>query len=109
MLEDDPKPGLPPAVRVPPAEIAAELDLILSSPQFIRSERMNRFLRFVVNQALQGNGDDLKEYTIGIEVFDKDASFDPRIDNNVRTEARRLRAKLAEYYAASGQSDNVRI
>jgi TolB-like protein/Tfp pilus assembly protein PilF len=109
MLEDDSKSGLPPAIPVPTAEIAAELDLILSSPQFIKSERMNRFLRFVVEQALQGTGGDLKEYTIGVEVFDKHASFDPRIDNNVRTEARRLRAKLAEYYATAGQSNKVRI
>ena len=109
MLKEDSRAGLPQTVHVPKAEIAAELDLILSSPQFIRSERMNRFLRFVVEQALQGTGSDLKEYTIGVEVFDKDASFDPRIDNNVRTEARRLRAKLAEYYATYGQSDKVRI
>jgi TolB-like protein/Tfp pilus assembly protein PilF len=109
MREDNSSAGVPPAARVPAAEIEAQLDLILSSPQFIKSERMNRFLRFVVKQALQGSGNELKEYTIGVEVFDKDASFDPRIDNNVRTEARRLRTKLAEYYATSGKSDKVRI
>ncbi len=53
--------------------------------------------------------DSLKEYSIGVAVFDKDPSFDPRIDNNVRTEARRLRAKLEEYYGTIGQSDPVRI
>jgi TolB-like protein/Tfp pilus assembly protein PilF len=68
---------------------------------------MHRFLRFVVEQALLGS--DLKEYSIGLAVFDKDATFDPRIDNNVRTEARRLRAKLAEYYATAGQADRLRI
>jgi serine/threonine-protein kinase len=109
MLEEDTTAWSPSVIRVPAAEIQAQLELICSSPQFIKSERMNRFLRFVVEQALQGNGDDLKEYTIGVEVFDKDASFDPRIDNNVRTEARRLRAKLAEYYATYGLSDKVRI
>jgi serine/threonine-protein kinase len=109
MLEEDTTAWSPSVIRVPAAEIQAQLELICSSPQFIKSERMNRFLRFVVEQALQGSGGDLKEYTIGVEVFDKDASFDPRIDNNVRTEARRLRTKLAEYYAKAGQGDKLRI
>jgi hypothetical protein len=108
MPEDESTAGPPPSGGVPAADIAA-LNLIRSGPQFVRSERMSRFLRFVVEQALQGSGSELKEYTIGVEVFDKDASFDPRIDNNVRTEARRLRAKLAEYYATAGQGDKVRI
>src|SRR5262249_29392186 len=69
---------------------------------------MARFLRFIVEQTLHG-GSDLKEYSIGVEVFDKDPAFDPRIDNNVRTEARRLRLKLAEYYAETGKSDPVII
>src|SRR5215471_17646958 len=91
------------------AQVEAQLERILGSPQFIKSERMSRFLRFVVERALHGSEGDLKEYSVGIEVFDKDPSFDPRIDNNVRTEARRLRAKLAEYYAQSGESDAVLI
>jgi serine/threonine-protein kinase len=95
--------------RVTAAQVEAQLELILASPQFAKSERMNRFLRFVVEQALHGRGNDLKEYLIGVEVFDKDPSFDPRIDNNVRTEARRLRVKLAEYYAEAGRKDPVII
>jgi len=95
--------------RLIDAHVEAQLELILASPQFKKSERMNRFLRFVVGQALLGNDRDLKEYSIGLEVFDKDASFDPRIDNNVRTEARRLRAKLSEYYAEAGKNDPVII
>jgi hypothetical protein len=94
---------------VPVVQIEAHLLSILASPQFSKSDRMCRFLRFVVEHALSGSVDPLKEYSIGVAVFDKDPSFDPRIDNNVRTEARRLRAKLEEYYATIGQSDPVRI
>ena len=64
---------------------------------------MSRLLRFVVEQALHGSGDDLKEYSVGVEVFDNDRSFDSRIDNNVRTEARRLRAKLVEASLGASQ------
>ena len=94
---------------MPRAGIEAQLELILASCQFSKSERMCRFLRFVVEHSLDRGSDVIKEYTIGLEVFDKAPSFDPRTDTNVRTEARRLRAKLAEYYDTTGQRDGVRI
>ncbi|WP_446743420.1 LpqB family beta-propeller domain-containing protein [Silvibacterium acidisoli] len=67
---------------------------------------MVRFLRFVVEQTLLENAQNLKERQIGIEVFDRPADWDPKTDNVVRSEARRLRAKL-EAYAASGSSDET--
>ena len=71
--------------------IEAELQKILASKVFARSQRLSRFLRFVSDQSLQGNS--LKEYVLGIEVFDRGSSYDPRLDPIVRVEARRLRAK----------------
>ena len=68
---------------------------------------MSRFLKFVVEQTLAGEGERLKEYVIGVEVFDRDADYDPRLDAIVRVEAARLRTKLAEYYAGDGRSDAV--
>ena len=68
---------------------------------------MSRFLKFVVEQTLAGEGERLKEYVIGVEVFDRDADYDPRLDAIVRVEAARLRTKLAEYYAGEGRSDAV--
>lgn len=79
------------------------------SKPFRQSERMRRFLRFVVERALEGDSEALKEYTVGMAVFDRPADFDPRIDSIVRVEARRLRRKLNEYYEAEGQADSVRI
>ena len=64
---------------------------------------------FVVEQEIAGQGEQLKEYILGIQALRKDESFDPRIDTAVRTEARRLRQKLAEYYQAEGRNDPIEI
>jgi hypothetical protein len=87
--------------------IRAQLERILSSEVFSRSGRLVRFLRFSVEQALSGNGDSLKEQTIGIEVFDRKSDYDPRIDPIVRVEARRLRSKLRTYYLSGGRGEHL--
>lgn len=100
-------------VRVPadvPAEaVRAELDRVLKSPGLVHSGRLSRFLNFVVERTLGGAGDPVKEYLIGLEVFDKDESFDPRLDPIVRVEAGRLRAKLTRYYETDGWRDPIVI
>lgn len=87
-----------------PSIVESQLEHILSSAEFHRSERMCRFLRLVIRETLNGNGATLKEYRIGTEVFDKDDSFDPRLDPIVRNEARRLRRKLEIYYLTEGKT-----
>src|SRR3984893_11443046 len=94
---------------VPAAEIRAQLDLILRSRAFIQSHRIRRFLQFVVEESLLGQPHRLKEYLIGLEVFNRREAFDPRVDSIVRAEARRLRYKLEEYYRTEGREDGVRI
>lgn len=91
------------------SEVRAQLDKILRSDLFARSGRSSRLLQFTVNQRLAGKVDALKESVLGIEVFDKDASFDPRTDTVVRVQARRLRAALTEYYAGDGKHDRLVI
>jgi len=86
-----------------------ELERILSSPAFAQSQRLIRFLRFVVEQALDEKGDQLKEYLIGIAVFDRTGGYDPRTDPIVRVEAGRLRTKLREYYSTEGSQDPIVI
>jgi serine/threonine-protein kinase len=90
-------------------EIEAQLARILESRIFLQSERLRRFLRFAVDLALAGETERIKEYTLGRDVFDRDASYDPRVDSIVRVEARRLRRKLDEYYREIGAHDPVRI
>src|SRR5688572_152246 len=88
-------------------DVRRQLDRLLASAVFVNAGRMSRFLRFVVDKSLAGEGERLKEYVIGVEVFDRDASYDPRLDSIVRVEAARLRSKLAEYYAGEGRHDAV--
>jgi adenylate cyclase len=94
---------------IPPEAIRAQLEKILATELFAGSERLSRFLRFTVEQALEGCADQLKEYVLGLEVFDRKKSFDPRLESIVRVEAGRLRAKLKEYYETEGRDDPVRI
>ena len=90
-------------------EIRAELQRILASGIFATADRMKRFLRFVVDETLAGRGDDLNESSLGIEVYDRDGTFDPRVDSIVRVDAGRLRSKLREFYESEGASSLIRI
>src|SRR5580658_9373153 len=86
-----------------------ELERVLASPGFARNERLSRFLRVIVERHLDGRDGDLKESVLGIEVFGRQPGFDTKQDSTVRTEAGRLRARLAEYYAGDGIGDRVII
>ncbi len=97
------------SIDVSAEAIRTQLDRILASPGFVHSDRMVRFLRFTVDQVLKGHASELKETVLGMEVFDRPSSFDPRTDTIVRVEARRLRSKLKEYYETQGQHDAVLI
>jgi hypothetical protein len=96
-----------------PEAVRLALESIVVSPGFINSERMSRFLRWVVERTLEGELEGeaaaIREYAIGRAVFDRDESYDPKIDTIVRVEARRLRKKLQEYYEGAGMDDVVRI
>src|SRR5262249_56814959 len=86
-----------------------QLDRILSSTTFRQVDRLKRFLSFIVAESVAGRGHQLKEYVIGVQVFDKDTSFDPRADPIVRVQARRLRARLVRYYGEEGANDALVI
>src|SRR6516162_345810 len=90
-------------------EIRAEVQKILASGIFASADRMKRFLRFVVDETLAGKGDNLNESSLGIEVYDRDETFDPRVDSIVRVDAGRLRSKLREFYESEGASSRIRI
>jgi serine/threonine-protein kinase len=70
---------------------------------------MKRFLSLAVEYTLAARAHELKEYLVGVEVFDRDVSFDPRLDPIVRVEARRLRTKLVAYYEGPGLEDELII
>ncbi len=89
-----------------PRAVRLQLERALASANFVRSERLSRFLRFVVERHLDGRDDELKESVIAMEVFGN-RDYDPKQDSIVRTEAGRLRARLAEYYVGQGSGDPV--
>lgn len=80
------------------AAVNHHLDQALNSPLFRNAERQSRFLRFVVDAALQSPPATIKEFDIAVAVYDRRADYDPRTDPIVRVEAARLRARLREYY-----------
>ncbi|HJR61457.1 MAG TPA: hypothetical protein VJ813_18745 [Vicinamibacterales bacterium] len=88
-------------------EVRDQLERMLASQPFATTPRLRTFLRYVVDRALAGEAGQLKEYAIGVDVFERDAQYDPRIDSIVRVEAGRLRAKVDEYYSGEGVGDRV--
>jgi hypothetical protein len=88
--------------------IRSALARILGSPLFAASARASRFLTFVV-EAQIGGRKLLKEYVLGVEVFDRGTAFDPSTDTIVRVEAVRLRKRLRAYYKGPGRNDSVVI
>lgn len=89
--------------------VAEQLDRILASKAFRQADRLKRFLTFIVEETLAGRGERLKEFVVGVEVFGKPESFDPRNDPIVRVQARRLRAQLARYYREESSDAEVFI
>jgi len=90
-------------------EILAALQSLLTSQALRLSERNRRFLSFVVRRAVDGQADRIKAYSIGVDVFGRDDSFDPTLDPIVRIEATRLRSALSAYYEGPGRVATVMI
>src|SRR5688572_24057144 len=88
-------------------DVRSQLERMVASQPFAAAPRLRRFLRYVVDRVLAGEGGELKEYTIGVDVFERGPEYDPRIDSIVRVEAGRLRAKVDEYYSGEGAGDRV--
>jgi hypothetical protein len=90
-------------------EVAAELQIerILHSETLRSSEALRRLLRYLADKTLNGEADQLKEYTVGIDGLGKPASYDPRQESIVRIQVGRLRQKLSEYYHGEGKGDPI--
>ncbi|HEV2618729.1 MAG TPA: hypothetical protein VGU23_02200, partial [Acidobacteriaceae bacterium] len=86
-----------------------ELDAILASYHFRGSKRYPAFLKYVVEAALDGRSGDLKERTIGVEVFNRDCGYDTSADPVVRFSAAEVRKRIAQYYQENGNAYRLRI
>ncbi len=95
--------------EVSPHEIEAELQSVLRSSSFERSDKLQNFLRFICELTLRGEGSRINEYLIGSEVFRRGVGYSPSEDSVVRRQAHTLRQKLHEYYAGEGSTHSLRI
>src|SRR5690349_18182613 len=85
--------------QIPPVAaeaVRAQLEAVLRTPAFVRSMRLTRLLSFLVEETLEGRYAQLKEYSIGVAVFDRPPDYDPQIDPTVRVHAGKLRDRLRE-------------
>jgi hypothetical protein len=94
----------------PPVELQeAEVQRVLQSGLFVKAPRLEKFFRYICDQHLRAESDQLKEYSIAVEALGRCSDFDPKKDSIVRVEAHRLRKRLDEYYRATGASHPVQI
>jgi adenylate cyclase len=89
--------------------VRAELERVLSSPEFAGSDRHRCFLSYIVEETLAGRADRLKAYNIATAAFNRGADFDPQQDSIVRIEAGRLRRALEHFYLTDGRDHEIQI
>ena len=92
-----------------PEQVRTSVRRIAASGHFVHAGSLTQLLQYIVEQALSGNAQSLKEYTLGVEVFHRGTDFDPKCDTIVRVQARTLRSRLASYHEAEGHDDPVRV
>lgn len=90
-------------------KILAQLELMTCDDVFRSSKRSIAFLNFVVKETLKGSADQIKERTIGAEVFGRPSSYDTNLDHVVRTAATELRKRLTIYYGDDKHRSELRI
>ena len=98
-----------PSTEEDKAAVVQQLERLLQNPHFHKSKRFPVFLKFVVTEALAGRADNLKERTLGIEVFGKDPSYDTTEDPIVRVTAGEIRKRIAQYYQEPGHEHEIRV
>ena len=89
--------------------VLRELEAILSSYHFRGSKRYPALLQYVVDAALENRLGDLKERTLGVEVFGRDPGYDTNADPVVRVSAGEVRKRIAQYYHENGHASRVQI
>ncbi len=107
MNSPDQDSGQPVSPNLSDEAVREQLERILRSKVFATSRRLSDFLRFVTERTLAGESKTIKQYTIGVEVYERKPSFDPKSDPLVRIEAGRLRRAINKYYKSSGHSDPI--
>ena len=102
MANEEPEPKNPVAQR-------AELEAVLASEQFQRAPALSLLLKYLCDKLFDGESHQIKEYSVGVEVFRRGDGFDQNTDSIVRVEANRLRKRLTAYYSGEGAAHRLRI
>jgi hypothetical protein len=89
--------------------VRSQLERILSDSRFAASKRYPCLLRYIVEHTLAENEDNLKERTLGVEVFHRPPDYDTNLDPVVRLCAGEVRKRLAQYYQSSAHRGELRI
>lgn len=89
--------------------VREQLARVLASPSFRNSKRYPEFLRYTVEHALIGETENIKERTLGIEVFGRDPDYDTNSDPVVRMTAAEVRKRIEQYYQARGRENEIHI
>ena len=89
--------------------VREQMNRLLANPFFSHSRRFPIFLRFVVEQTLAGAAENIKERTLGVEIFGRDAEYDTSVDPIVRVTAAEIRKRVAQYYQDPGHEREMRI
>ncbi len=91
------------------ADFLRYVEVLTAQPAFAASRRRSQLLRYLIDRKLAGDAEAVNEYAIGLDVFGKSSSFDPRSEATVRVEMSRLRRALTDHYAGAGATDPWRI
>src|SRR5271170_1081710 len=89
--------------------IHLQMERLVANPHFSHSRRFPSFLRFVIDHTISGRADVLKERTLGVEIFGKNADYDTASDPIVRVTATEIRKRIAQYYQDPGHENELRI
>ena len=98
------------ACEAPNISVDPRLELvarITSTPPFQKATKLQALLRFIVEQSLRQDSDEISEERIGLEVFGKGRDYSPLLDSSVRVQVRQLRLKLHEYFDGPGRDEPV--
>lgn len=108
MKLDSPEKSLDDLFQVSRTRVLEHLDEICGSPYFIASKRCQQFLRYVIEEAVQGRGELIKERNIAHEVFGKGNNFEPGEYSLVRVKAGEVRKRLSDFYESTSPN-GIRI
>jgi len=87
----------------------AELQAVLKSQLFTRSPTLAHLLSYLCEKKFAGESEQIKEYSVALDVFGRPDSFDQDTDSIVRVQANRLRKRLADYYSGEGASHRLHL